>query len=150
MSNDAGSAVPREASSDSMQAQTPLAKEGNSDRELALSPLHQAANSASAGSSPSAGIADGQEATPSGQESTPSGQEATPSGQEATTSGQEATASGQEVRSVLDSVQSLTGPEMQSPNKSKYARSESRPAGTKIAEHPVGELDCFCLRTFPS
>lgn len=190
--SDATVAAVPQARSDSMQAQTPLAQEGNSDNMLALSPLQQSADSARAASSHPAVNAEGQEATPSGQEAAALGQEASAIGQEATAPEQEASASGQAatalqpkatapgqepmalpesdgtipsgiasegsfdvlgvggvtppargVQSVLDSMQNMGGAEMQSPNKSKYARSESRQAGTRIADHPVGELDSF-------
>lgn len=54
------------------------------------------------------------------------------------------------MQSALDRVQSLTVAEMQSPNKSKYARSESRQAGVRMADHPVGELCPVCVCVVPN
>lgn len=48
-------------------------------------------------------------------------------------------------KSVLDRLQRPSSAAMQSPNKSKYARSESREAGVKMADHPVGELACVVV-----
>ena len=54
------------------------------------------------------------------------------------------------MQSALDRVRSLTVAEMQSPNKSKYARSDSRQAGVRMADHPVGELRPLCVCIVPN
>lgn len=48
------------------------------------------------------------------------------------------------MQSALDRVQGLGSAAMQSPNKSKYAKSESWQAGVKMVDHPVGELAILC------
>ena len=51
-----------------------------------------------------------------------------------------ATPAAQWSQSLLDRLQRPSSAAMQSPNKSKYARSESSQAGLKMSDHPVGEL----------
>ena len=51
-----------------------------------------------------------------------------------------ATPAAQGPKSVLDRLQRPSSAALQSPNKSKYARSESQEAGVKMVVHPIGEL----------
>lgn len=43
------------------------------------------------------------------------------------------------LRSLVGRVRGVDPPDMQSPNKTKYSRSESCGAGVRVADHPVGQ-----------
>ena len=146
--------VPQDASSDSMHSRTTT---GAVPQEASSNVVHSQTSPEQEVDPADTGLATHSEQEPAvleqhqvGLEDSSTGSAVAPLSEDDLGGTGEVTPPAKGMQSALDRVQSLTVAEMQSPNKSKYARSESRQAGVRMADHPVGELCPLCVCIVPN